>query len=70
MIKGRLEVLMITFAALFSAPGTQELREADPVVWAMFFNETEQVGIFTGRPRASACLLRGRYDEKMKARKP
>lgn len=57
MVKRGLEVLVEALATLLCGAGTEQLGQADPVVGPVFLDETEEVGVFGGRPGPAPGLL-------------
>lgn len=51
MVKGGLEVLVKSFAALFWCSCTEHLRDADPVVGALLLDNLQKVLVLCGGPR-------------------
>ena len=53
MTKARFKILVIPLPALLGRPGTDELRDPDPVVGTLSLDQLQARPIFILRPRSS-----------------
>lgn len=63
VVESRLQVLVISFAALLWCSGAEGIGDAYPVQGALVLDQRHEVGVLMGRPRASSVVVRwGSHD--------
>ena len=63
MVQGRLEILMKALSALFGRTGSNQVRDADPIVRALALHELEKAGVFSWAPWSSLVWAHAGSDE-------
>ena len=55
-VEQRLQILVVTLAALLGRPAAQQTRDADPVCWAVHGNDFDQAPVLLGAPGPTPSL--------------